>query len=87
MLCQWFATLTPRLRKPQWMMSRSQAYEKIRMEGFEATMRGICSESVAESTRDESPMVYKPTSQIIANTGETVTIDTIIRPIFNFKAM
>lgn len=69
------------------IMSRSQAYEKIRMEDFEASMRGIYSESVAESTRDESPMVYKPAAEIIANIGETVTIDTIIRPIFNFKAM
>lgn len=37
-------------------------------------------------TRDESPMVYKPAFEIIANIGDTVTIDTIIRPIFNFKA-
>lgn len=37
-------------------------------------------------TSDESPMVYKPASEIIANIGDTVTIDTIIRPIFNFKA-
>lgn len=37
-------------------------------------------------TSDESPMAYKPASEIIANIGDTVTIDTIIRPIFNFKA-
>ena len=68
------------------VLSRTQAYEKITMEDFEASMQGIYSESVNDFTRDESPMVYKPTSEIIANIGDTVTIDTIIRPIFNFKA-
>ena len=68
------------------VLSRTQAYEKITMEDFEASMKGIYSESVNDFTRDESPMVYKPAEEIIANIGDTVTIDTIIRPIFNFKA-
>ena len=68
------------------VMSRSQAYDQIRMEDFQASMQGIYSESVNEFTRDESPMVYKPASEIIANIGDTVTIANIIRPIFNFKA-
>ncbi|MDE6644682.1 MAG: RtcB family protein [Muribaculaceae bacterium] len=68
------------------VLSRSQAYEKITMEDFVASMQGIYSESVNDFTRDESPMVYKPASEIIANIGDTVNIDTIIRPIFNFKA-
>lgn len=68
------------------VLSRSQAYQKITMEDFEASMQGIYSESVNAFTRDESPMVYKPASEIIANIGDTVTIDTIIRPVFNFKA-
>lgn len=68
------------------VLSRTQAYEKITMEDFKASMQGIYSESVNDFTRDESPMVYKPASEIIANIGDTVTIDTIVRPIFNFKA-
>ena len=68
------------------VLSRTQAYEKITMEEFEASMQGIYSESVNDFTRDESPMVYKPAAEIIANIGETVNIDNVIRPIFNFKA-
>lgn len=68
------------------VLSRTQAYEQIKMEDFEESMRGIYSESVNDFTRDESPMVYKPAEEIIANIGDTVKIDTIIRPIFNFKA-
>lgn len=68
------------------VLSRTQAYEQIKMEDFEASMAGIYSESVNDFTRDESPMVYKPADEIIANIGDTVNVDTIIRPIFNFKA-
>jgi len=68
------------------VLSRAQAYEQIKMEDFEESMKGIYSESVNDFTRDESPMVYKPTEEIISNISDTVSIDTIIRPIFNFKA-
>ena len=68
------------------VLSRSQAYQKISMEDFEASMKGIYSESVNDFTRDESPMAYKPADEIIANIGDTVSIESIIRPIFNFKA-
>lgn len=68
------------------VLSRSQAYEQITMEEFETAMSGIYSETVNDFTRDESPMVYKPAEEIIANIGPTVNIDTIIRPIFNYKA-
>lgn len=68
------------------VLSRSQAYEKITMEDFAASMRGIYSESVNDATRDESPMAYKPAAEIIANIGDTVTVDSVIRPVFNYKA-
>ncbi|MCM1256166.1 MAG: RtcB family protein, partial [Duncaniella sp.] len=67
-------------------LSRTQAYEQIKMEDFEASMTGIYSESVNDFTRDESPMVYKPADEIIANISDTVNINSFIRPIFNFKA-
>lgn len=68
------------------VLSRTQAYETVSMADFEASMQGIYSETVNDFTRDESPMVYKPAEEIIANTRDTVSIDNIIRPIFNFKA-
>lgn len=68
------------------LLSRTQAYEKITITDFEASMQGIYSESVNDFTLDEAPMAYKPADEIIANIGDTVRIDKIIRPIFNFKA-
>lgn len=67
-------------------LSRTQAYDTISIADFEASMRGIYSESIADSTRDEAPMAYKPAAEIMARIADTVTIDTVIRPIFNFKA-
>lgn len=68
------------------VMSRTKAYETIDMADFQASMQGIYSESVNLFTRDECPMVYKPAEEIMANIGETVDIENIIRPVFNFKA-
>lgn len=68
------------------VMSRTRAFSKITLEDFRDSMKGIYSESVTTDTRDESPMVYKPSDEIIANISDTVRIDTIIRPCFNFKA-
>ena len=49
-------------------------------------MDGIYTTSVSEGTIDESPMVYKPMDEIIKYIGDTVEIEKIIRPIYNFKA-
>lgn len=68
------------------VLSRSRAMELISMDDFRQSMAGIYSESVVDTTRDESPMAYKPAAEIIANIGDTVDIAAIIRPIFNFKA-
>lgn len=68
------------------IMSRGKAKELVSMEEFKASMQGIYSTSVNQSTIDESPMAYKPMQEIIDNIGETVDIVDIIKPVYNFKA-
>ena len=68
------------------LMSRAQAFKSISMEDYAKSMEGIYTESVTEGTKDESPMVYKPKDEIIANIHDTVDIDNVIKPIYNFKA-
>lgn len=68
------------------IMSRSKAKESITLEEFEKSMEGIYTTSVNNSTIDESPMVYKTMDEIVKNISDTVEIDSIIRPIYNFKA-
>ena len=68
------------------IMSRSQAKDKVNLDDFEESMKGIYSTSVCESTIDESPFVYKPMQEIMDNIKDTVEIVDIIKPIYNFKA-
>lgn len=68
------------------IMSRSQAKDKVNLDDFEESMKGIYSTSVCTSTIDESPFVYKPMQEIMDNIKDTVEIVDIIKPIYNFKA-
>lgn len=68
------------------LMSRSEAKDKISMEEFQESMKGIYSTSVIESTLDESPMSYKSLEDILDNISESIEIIKRIKPIYNFKA-
>ena len=68
------------------IMSRMNAKETLDLNDFKNSMEGIYTTSVSESTIDEAPMVYKPMDEIIENIKDTVEIERIIKPIYNFKA-
>lgn len=68
------------------IMSRHKAKETFKLNEFKETMKDIYSTSVVEETIDESPFVYKPMQEIIDNIKDTVEIEKIIKPIYNFKA-
>lgn len=68
------------------IMSRHKAKETFKLEEFKESMKGIYSSSIVEDTIDEAPFVYKPMQEIIDNIQDTVEIQKIIKPIYNFKA-
>jgi len=68
------------------LMSRSKARKQIRLEDFQASMKGVWSSSVNDSTLDESPFAYKPMEEILKHTKDTIEIAEIIKPLYNFKA-
>ena len=68
------------------IMSRRKAKETFQLEEFERSMEGVYTTSVVEETIDEAPFVYKPMQEIIDNIKDTVDIEKIIKPIYNFKA-
>ena len=68
------------------LMSRKKAKETFNLEEFKKSMADIYSTSVLEETIDEAPFVYKPMQEIIDNIQDTVEIEKIIKPIYNFKA-
>lgn len=68
------------------LFSRSAAKELITLEEFRESMEGIYTTSVNSSTIDESPMAYKPMEEIVEKIADTVEIERIIKPVYNFKA-
>lgn len=68
------------------LMSRTKAKNTLSMNDFKEQMTGIVSSSICESTIDESPMVYKPMEEILECIKDTVDVNKVIKPIYNFKA-
>lgn len=68
------------------IMSRIKAKETFKLDEFKKSMEGIYTTSVVEETIDEAPFVYKPMEEIIDNVKDSVEIQKIIKPIYNFKA-
>lgn len=68
------------------IMSRKQAKERISMEDYKKSMENIYTTSVNEFTIDEAPFVYKTLDEILNHIGDTVEVEKIIKPVYNFKA-
>lgn len=68
------------------LMSRSAAKENFTVSEFKKQMSGIYTTSVSKDTLDECPMAYKGMDDIVNNIGDTVRIDRVIKPVYNFKA-
>ncbi len=68
------------------LMSRNKAKQTLHLADFQTAMAGVYTTSVCEATLDEAPMVYKPMESIVSNIEPTATVNSIIRPIYNFKA-
>ncbi len=65
--------------------SRSEASELITVDDYKQSMEGIYSSCISPSTVDESPLAYKDANEIIKNVNNTVEIQEIIKPKYNFK--
>lgn len=67
------------------ILSRSDARKKLNLIDFEREMNGVYTTSVDYSTIDEAPDAYKPLKDILDNIGDTVMVEALIKPLYNFK--
>ena len=84
------------LGNPEWnysaphgagrLYSRSEVKEKFTVSEYKKAMKGIYSSCIDSSTLDEAPFVYRNIDEIVENIKDTVEIDTILKPVYNFKA-
>ncbi|MBC2328461.1 RtcB family protein [Listeria swaminathanii] len=68
------------------MLSRSKAKVQISLESYQAAMKDVWTTSVSKKTIDEAPKAYKSAKQLLADVGDTMEIQEIIKPLYNFKA-
>lgn len=70
------------------LMSRSAAKQSFTVSAFRKEMEkaGVYSSSIGSGTLDECPMAYKGMEDIVRNIGDTAEIQSVIRPVYNFKA-
>ena len=65
---------------------RSEVAEHHTVSDFKKAMNGIHSICINKNTLDESPFAYRSIDDIAKAIGDTVKIDKIIRPVYNYKA-
>ncbi|MDN3451321.1 RtcB family protein [Planococcus sp. APC 3906] len=68
------------------ILSRTKAKQVLQLGDFTDTMKGVYTTSVNQDTIDESPFAYKTMQEIIHNTQDTIEIQSILKPLYNFKA-
>ena len=66
-------------------IARGEAMKTLSVEDYKNSMQGIFTTSVSKDTLDEAPAAYKKASEIISNIEDTVQVDEILKPLYNFK--
>ena len=65
---------------------RSEVAEHRTVSDFKKAMDGIYSICINKDTLDESPFAYRGVDEIASVIKETVKIEKIIKPVYNYKA-
>lgn len=68
------------------IMKREDVNKTFTVSAFKSAMKGIYSSCIGKDTLDEAPFAYRTIEDIKEVISDTVTIDKIIRPVYNFKA-
>ena len=68
------------------IMKREDIKNNYTVSAFKSEMKGIYSSCICRGTLDEAPFAYRSINEITEVISDTVTINKIIRPVYNFKA-
>ena len=66
--------------------SRTEAKFAFTLDEFRAEMDGIYTTTAQPGSIDECPMAYKKPERILNAISDTVSVEQLIRPIYNFKS-
>ena len=68
------------------IMKREDIKRNYTLSSFKSSMKGIYSSCISKETLDEAPFAYRDIDEIKEIIANTVTIDKIIHPVYNYKA-
>ena len=68
------------------IMSRSEVKQNYTVSAFKKEMQGVYSSSIGADTLDEAPFAYRGLEEIKAAVEDTLTVEDVLQPIYNFKA-
>lgn len=67
------------------VMSRTEAKKTLTLDELEKSMEGVQTWSLSEDVIDESPSAYKKLEDILPWLAETVDVEGVLKPIYNYK--
>lgn len=68
------------------IMNRKEIKERYTVSAFKNEMKGIYSSCIGEDTLDEAPFAYRPIDRLMENIKDTVEVNHVLKPVYNFKA-
>ncbi len=68
------------------IMKREDIKANFTVSSFKTAMKGIYSSCISKDTLDEAPFAYRSIDAIREAIADTVAVDKIIRPLYNYKA-
>ncbi len=66
--------------------SRDEVKKRFTVSAFQKQMKGIYCSCISSNTLDEAPFAYRTREEIEKEIKDTVTVDKVLQPIYNFKA-
>lgn len=68
------------------ILKRTEVKNNHTLSEFKSEMKGIYSTSISKDTLDESPFAYRKITDILSAIDETVEVEKILKPVYNYKA-
>lgn len=68
------------------ILNRDEARKKHTVSEFKEAMKGIYSPTISRGNLGEAPFVYRGIDEIVSAVSPSVTVDKVLKPIYNYKA-
>lgn len=68
------------------ILKREDVKKNFTVSAFKSEMKGIYTSCISTDTLDEAPFAYRRMDDILSVVGDTISIDKVLSPLYNFKA-